>query len=77
VYEFKRSAENMRLPLSIAHGEGFITLAFVGFPAGLIGVVCLIVPSVLAAKKKEQDHMTVRILAHTVVAPCSSHYFLR
>lgn len=53
----------MKLPLFIAHGEGVITLVFLGFPAALIGIVCLIVSAVLAAKKKEEDRKTVRVLA--------------
>lgn len=59
----------MKVPLLIAHGQGLITLVLIGFPAALIGVVCLIVTAVLAAKGKEEDRRTVRQLG--IVGICA------
>ena len=53
----------MKFPPIIASGQGLIPFLFLGVPAAIIGVACLIVAATLASKKKTEDKKTVRKLS--------------
>ena len=52
----------MTFPASLASGQGVIPFLLVGVPAGVIGLICLLVAGILALKKKPNEKRSIWIL---------------